>query len=194
MSRIPATPLRLNQPAQGPAFAPPPSPMTRIAEADRIVVGVADLAVSKDPTKSIITYALGSCIGVTLYDPVAKVGGMLHFMLPESSVSKEKAAANPAMFGDLGIPLLFEKVAAAGAKRERLVVCAAGGAEVLADDGHFRIGNRNRTILRKIFWKLNLLLAADDTGAQHSRTMTLRLADGSISIRAQGKETPLWPH
>lgn len=180
MSRTPSIPLRTETPRAG--------------EGDKVVVGVADLQVSRDPSKSIITYALGSCIGVTVYDPVAKVGGMLHFMLPESSVSKEKAAANPAMFGDLGIPLLFEKVIAAGAKRERLVVCAAGGAEVLADDGHFRIGNRNRTILRKIFWKLNLLLAADDTGGQHSRTLTLRLADGSISIRAQGKETPLWPH
>ncbi|MCE2882839.1 MAG: chemotaxis protein CheD [Planctomycetaceae bacterium] len=194
MSRIPATPLRTAVPPAAPPAAPVAGTLGRVADADRVVVGVADLAVSRDATKSIITYALGSCIGVTVYDPVAKVGGMLHFMLPESSVSKEKAAANPAMFGDLGIPLLFEKVIAAGAKRERLVVCAAGGAEVLADDGHFRIGNRNRTILRKIFWKLNLLLAADDTGGQHSRTLTLRLADGSISIRAQGKETPLWPH
>jgi chemotaxis protein CheD len=97
------------------------------------------------------------------------------------------------MFGDLGIPMLFQKVIEAGARRERLVVCAAGGAEVLADDGHFRIGHRNRTILRKIFWKQNLLLAADDTGGQHSRTMSLKLTDGSIQIRAQGKDSSLWP-
>ena len=179
MSRTPSIPIR-------PEAA-------RAGEADKIVVGVADLQVARDPSKSIITYALGSCIGVTLYDPVAKVGGMLHFMLPESTVSVEKAAANPAMFGDLGMPILFDKVIAAGAKRERLIVCAAGGAEVLADDGHFRIGSRNRTVLRKILWKLNILLAADDTGGQHSRTMTLRLADGGITIRSQGKESALWP-
>lgn len=179
MSRTPSIPLK-NEAA-------------RAAEADKIVVGVADLQVGRDASKSIITYALGSCIGVTLYDPVAKVGGMLHFMLPESQVSLEKAAANPAMFGDLGMPILFDKVIAAGAKRERLIVCAAGGAEVLADDGHFRIGSRNRTVLRKVLWKLNILLAADDTGGQHSRTLTLRLSDGNISIRSQGKETTLWP-
>lgn len=179
MSRTPSIPLR-------PETA-------RAAEGDKIVVGVADLQLSRDSSKSIITYALGSCIGVTLYDPVAKVGGMLHFMLPESTVSVDKAAANPAMFGDLGLPILFDKVVAAGAKRERLVVCAAGGAEVLADDGHFRIGSRNRTILRKILWKLNILLAADDTGGQHSRTLSLRLADGAIQIRSQGKESTLWP-
>ena len=167
---------------------PPPifkSESTRTAECDKIVVGVADMAVARDAH---------SCIGVTLYDPVAKVAGMLHFMLPESTVSPDKAAINPAMFGDAGLPLLFQKVLDAGARRERLIVCAAGGAEVLADDGHFRIGNRNRTVLRKIFWKLNLLLASDDTGGQHSRTMTLRLIDGQISIRSQGKDSLLWPH
>ena len=179
MSRTPSIPLKPE----------PPRP----SEGDKIVVGVADLQVSRDPSKSIITYALGSCIGVTLYDPTAKVAGMLHFMLPESNVSAEKAAANPAMFGDLGLPILFDKLIAAGAKRERLIVCAAGGAEVLADDGHFRIGSRNRTVLRKILWKLNILLAADDTGGQHSRTMTIRLSDGQISLRSQGKETTLWP-
>lgn len=180
MSRIPSTPIKTS--------------LVRPAEGDKVVVGVADLAVARDASKSIITYALGSCIGVTLYDPIAKVGGMLHFMLPESSVSIEKAAINPAMFGDVGLPILFNKVLEAGAKRERLIVCAAGGAEVLADDGHFRIGNRNRTVLRKIFWKLNLLLASDDTGGQHSRTMVIRLSDGQIAIRSQGKESQLWPH
>jgi chemotaxis protein CheD len=183
MSRIPSIPLK-HEPR-------PESP--RSTEGDKLVVGVADLQVSRDASRSIITSALGSCIGVTLYDPVAKVGGMLHFMLPESTVSADKAAANPAMFGDLGLPILFDKVLAAGAKRERLIVCAAGGTEVLADDGHFRIGSRNRTLLRKILWKLNILLAADDTGGQHSRTLTLRLADGTISIRSQGKDSTLWP-
>ncbi|MEY4821798.1 MAG: hypothetical protein RLY72_1450, partial [Planctomycetota bacterium] len=85
---------------------PPPifkSESARTAECDKIVVGVADMAVARDAHKSIVTYALGSCIGVTLYDPVAKVAGMLHFMLPESTVSPDKAAINPAMFGDAGL-------------------------------------------------------------------------------------------
>ncbi len=158
----------------------------------KIVVGVADLAVAKDPGKAIITYALGSCIGVTIFDPVSKVGGMLHFMLPEAKTSPEKAAANPCMFADSGIPLLFQKAYKLGAERARLVVCAAGGAEILAEDGHFRIGARNRTMLRKLFWNNNVLLAADDTGGNQSRTMTLSLKDGSITIRSQGKESVLW--
>jgi len=161
--------------------------------ADRIVVGVADMQLSDDSESVIVTYALGSCIGVTIYDPVAKVGGMLHFMLPESKVNAEKAQANPAMFADTGVPYLFKQAYELGAKKNRLIVCAAGGAEVLDDDGYFKVGKRNRTMLRKLFWKNNILLSADDTGGSISRTLMLKLSDGEISIRTKGKESKLWP-
>ncbi len=163
------------------------------ANADRITVGVADLQTSKDASRTIITYALGSCIGVTVWDPILRAGGMLHFMLPEAAISQLRAAENPSMFGDTGFPMLLDRVLALGARRERLIVCAAGGAEVLADEGHFRIGSRNRTLLRKLLWKHGMLLSADDTGGSHSRTLSLRLADGSIIVRSQGKERALWP-
>jgi chemotaxis protein CheD len=177
------------------SFGPAPQGASRpgLSAADpKIVVGVADMAVARDAGKPIITYALGSCIGVTLFDPVAKVGGMLHFMLPEGKTSPEKAAANPAMFADTGIPLLFNNAYKLGASRARLIVCAAGGAEILAEDGHFRIGARNRTMLRKIFWQNNILLSADDTGGTQSRTVTLSLKDGTVTVRSQGKESVLW--
>ncbi|MFO0829236.1 MAG: chemotaxis protein CheD [Phycisphaerales bacterium] len=178
----------------------PPTPATSSGEPARatatpvgkIVVGVADMAISKEPGKSIITYALGSCIAVTLYDPINKVGGMLHFMLAESSASPEKAKANPALFADTGVPLLFHRAYALGAVKSNLILCAAGGAEILADDGHFRIGARNRTMLRKLFWKNNVLLTADDTGGNYSRTLTLSLENGAVSVRAQGKDSVLW--
>lgn len=168
----------------------------RIADADQkglITIGIADMAVSQDPSARLITYALGSCIGVTLYDPVARVGGMLHFMLPNASTNEAKAAEKPGMFGDVGIPLLFKAAYDLGARKERLVVCAAGGAEVIDDDGQFRVGSRNRTILRKLFWKNNILLAADDTGGNISRTMSMSLADGAVTIRTKGTERVLWP-
>lgn len=165
------------------------------AQADEkgsITVGVADIALTNDPAATIVTYALGSCIGVTIYDPVAKVGGMLHFMLPLSKVNKEKAAKRPAMFGDTGIPLLFRSAYELGAKKERMIVCAAGGAEILNDDGHFRVGSRNRTMLRKLFWKNNILLTADETGGNISRTMVMPLDTGTVCIRNRGKEKILW--
>ncbi|MCA9311725.1 MAG: chemotaxis protein CheD, partial [Phycisphaerales bacterium] len=128
----------------------------RQAEADErglITIGISDMAVTRDAGARLVTYALGSCIGVTLYDPVARIGGMLHFMLPHASTNEAKAADKPGMFGDVGIPMLFRGMYDLGAKKDRLIVCAAGGAEVMEDAGQFRIGSRNRTILRKLFWK-----------------------------------------
>lgn len=159
----------------------------------RMVVGIADMAMTADPRVTLITYALGSCIGVTIFDPVARVGGMLHFMLPQGSLSPEKAIRTPCMFADSGVPLLFTKAYELGAKKERLVVVASGGAEILADEGHFKIGSRNRTMLRKLFWKNNVLIAAEDTGGTHSRTMTLRLTDGLVTVKNKSEERALWP-
>lgn len=159
----------------------------------RMVVGIADLGLTADPGALLVTYALGSCIGVTIYDPVARVGGMLHFMLPQSSLSAERAKSAPLMFADTGVPLLFTRAYEMGARKERLVVCAAGGAEILADEGHFKIGTRNRTMLRKLFWKNSVLLAAEDTGGSHSRTLTLRLSDGLVTVKNKSEERALWP-
>ena len=175
--------------------------MTRVAPAGggaeilpdgRIVVGVGDMAVSADPATELITYALGSCIGVTVYDPVAKVGGMLHFMLPLAGESANKAS-RPSMYGDSGIPLLFKSVYSLGAVKERLIVCAAGGAEILDDEGCFRVGSRNRTLLRKIFWQNSVLISAEDTGGHTSRTLMLNLSDGRVQIRSQGVGSVIWP-
>ncbi len=173
----------------------PPSPTTyrRSEVKGRIVIGVADIALCNDASATLVTYALGSCIGVSIYDPVAQVGGLLHFMLPESKINAEKAAQSPAMFADTGVPMLFKGAYELGAKKGRLIVIAAGGAEVLADDGHFKVGSRNRTMLRKLFWKNNILLSADDTGGSISRTMILKMSDGEVTVRSKGKERTLWP-
>ena len=157
-----------------------------------VVVGVADIAVTDDPTARVVTYALGSCIGVTMYDPDLRVGGMLHFMLPNAKSSPDKAEARPAMFGDTGIPMLFDALLEMGAKRDRLIVCAAGGAEIIADNGHFRVGSRNRTLLRKLFWKNNILLAGEETGGTVSRTLTMHMDTGVVAIRNKSEERTLW--
>lgn len=165
----------------------------RVATNGRIVVGVADMAISRDRDACIITHALGSCIGVTVFDPVAGVGGMLHFLLPTAANDEARTPEKAMMFGETGIPLLFRSCYELGARKERMIVCAAGGAEILDDDGHFKVGTRNRTLLRKIFWKNNVLLAAEDTGGQISRTLTLSMSDGTIEIRNRGTTRRLWP-
>jgi len=159
----------------------------------RIIVGVGDIQVTDDRGVELITYALGSCIGVTVYDPVAGVGGLLHFMLPNASIDKIKAAVKPAMFGDTGIPLLFKSCYKLGAVKERLVVCAAGGAEIMDDNSRFRIGPRNRTIIRKIFWKNSVLLSAEDSGGTLSRTMSMQMDSGQVSVTHKGEKKILWP-
>ena len=92
-----------------------------------ITVDIADLKVSADPDAVIVTYALCSCIAVIVYDPVRKAGGMIHYMLPMSETSPEKARERPAMFADTGIPLLFHSMYALGCKKQNLIVKVAGG-------------------------------------------------------------------
>jgi len=156
-------------------------------------VGIADMIVLAARDDLIITYALGSCLGITVYDPVAGVGGMLHAMLPTCSTDPEKAQKNPFMFVDTGVPQLFLASYKLGAKKERLIVKVAGGACVnkSADEDHFQIGKRNALMLRKLLWKNGVMIKAEDIGGHVARTMSLALADGEIIIRSNGAEQTL---
>ncbi|MBU1194068.1 MAG: chemotaxis protein CheD [Proteobacteria bacterium] len=150
------------------------------------IVGVADMKVSNNPAESIITYSLGSCIGLVIYDPVVKVGGMLHYMLPESSIDKEKAAARPYMFADSGIPRLFKTAYSMGAVKQRLKIYAAGGAEILDQKGFFNIGKRNYMALKKMFFKNNVIIDKQDIGGNINRTVRLEIATGDIYVKTSG--------
>lgn len=156
-----------------------------------VAVNIADLQVSEHPDAVIITYALGSCIAVIVHDPVRRVGGMIHYMLPLSKVSPDKARAKPAMFADTGIPLLFERLYALGCRKQDLVVKVAGGGKLYDDKGTFDIGRRNYTVLRKMFWKNKVMIAAEDVGGAKSRTARLWVGSGRVSISSQGKEVEL---
>ncbi|GJM24311.1 MAG: putative chemoreceptor glutamine deamidase CheD [Phycisphaerae bacterium] len=155
------------------------------------VVDIADLKVAKDPNSTLVTYSLGSCIGVAIWDPKHLVGGMLHYMLPESTVSPDKAKANPAMFADTGIPALFRSVYKLGAMKANLVVKIAGGAQLLDDNGTFNIGKRNYVMLRKLFWKNKVMIDAEQVGGSISRTVRLNVGTGRFSITSRGQETVL---
>ena len=156
-----------------------------------IVVDIADLAVSNDPGAVLITYSLGSCIGLSIWDPVAKVGGLLHFMLPDSSISPEKAKRNPAMFCDTGVPKLFRAAYDLGAEKRRIIVKVAGGSQLLDDKGTFNIGKRNYLALRKIFWKNGIMIDGEDVGGSISRTMRLTVGRGDVTVKTRGGEVPL---
>lgn len=155
------------------------------------VVGVSDMAVSKSPGDTIVTFALGSCIGVTVHDPVAKVGGILHYMLPNSKIDAVKAEKFPLMFGDIGIPMLFRKVYELGAVKNRIRVVIAGGAQLMKTTDTFNIGKRNIVTARKLFWKNNILIAAEHVGSTISRTLYLDISSGETWFTSKGKRVDL---
>ncbi|HBF35241.1 TPA: chemotaxis protein CheD [Candidatus Sumerlaeota bacterium] len=152
------------------------------------VVDIADMKIASGDGSELVTYALGSCIGVAIYDPVSKVGGMLHYMLPEASINPDKARDNPYMFGDTGIPLLFRAAYQAGAVRSRLLIRLAGGANVMDTSNFFNIGKRNYLAARKLFFKNNLLVTSELVGGVSGKTMRMRLNDGNIEIKLPGGE------
>jgi len=150
------------------------------------IVGVADMKVSNNLEESIITYSLGSCIGLVIYDPAVKVGGILHYMLPESSIDKTKAAARPYMFADSGIPRLFKTAYNLGAIKQRMKIYVAGGAEILDQSGFFNIGKRNYLALKKIFLKNNVMISQQDVGGNINRTVRLEIRTGDIYVKTSG--------
>lgn len=151
-----------------------------------LAVGVGDCKVSNTAESVLATYALGSCIAVAIHDPVACVGGLLHFMLPESSLNPEKASQSPFLFADTGIPALFHAAYKLGAEKRRLVVRVAGGAQVMDASGVFNIGKRNQVALRKILWRAGVMIHGEETGGTESRTVRLEISTGRFWIRGPG--------
>ena len=152
-----------------------------------LIVGVSDMKVSDDMEAVLATYSLGSCIGVAIYDAVARVGGLLHYMLPESSLDLEKANKNPYMFADTGIPALFKAAYKLGAKKQRLKVVVVGGSQILDQKGFFNIGKRNETAVRKMFHRNNVIIDYTDVGGVVNRTIKLAVDNGDVWLRVSGK-------
>ena len=158
----------------------------------RYVVGVGDMRMSGVGGDLIVTHALGSCLGIALHDPVAQVGGLVHAMLPTATLNPEKARQNPYMFVDTGISALLGEMFAAGVAKQRLVVKVAGGAAMPSSKGdRFAIGKRNYLMLRKVLWKHDLLLDAEDIGGEIPRTMSLEVGSGRVRLSVQGQEKDL---
>jgi chemotaxis protein CheD len=157
------------------------------------VVGIADLKLSNRQGDLLVTYALGSCLGVCIHDPVAKVGGLLHAMLPSATADMEKGKINPAKYVDSGVTALFKEAYRLGASKERIIVKVAGGASVAAmgEVDSFQIGKRNIVALKKLFWKNGVLIRGEDLAGNTSRTVSLDVATGEVRIKANGTDTIL---
>lgn len=159
----------------------------------RVIVGIADLAVSNNQSVTLTTYSLGSCLAVAIYDPVIRAGGLLHIMLPDSSIDPQKAAKQPGMFVDTGVPALFRAAYQLGAEKMRVRIAVAGGAQIMDSSGFFNIGKRNYETLSALFRKHGLTVAAEQVGGLVNRTIHLNLATGEVRLKVSGQasEIPL---
>lgn len=153
-----------------------------------VTIGISDMAISRSPDDELITYSLGSCLGLLLHDPVTKIAGMVHCLLPLSSMDAARAASKPATFVDTGVVALLQAVLDSGADKRRLVAKAVGCANMIVDQGLFRIGERNYTVLRKVLWKNGIMIAAEDVGGTIARTVRLHVGTGRAVVRANGQE------
>ncbi len=152
----------------------------------KISVGIADMKMTRQEG-ILITYALGSCIGVSFYDPMIKLGALLHIMLPEKSGAKD---GNVYKFADTGIHETLRKLSAFGATKSRMVCKIAGGAkmfEMKGGGGLGNIGERNAQNVKRILMSEGLRVYSEDVGANYARTMLLDVATGQVYIRSAGR-------
>ncbi|MBD3275077.1 MAG: chemotaxis protein CheD [Candidatus Marinimicrobia bacterium] len=155
-----------------------------------VVIDIADMKVSNNPEDILVTYALGSCIGVALYDPVVKVGGLVHVMLPESNLENGTGGVkNPYKYIDTGVPRLYKKMYEMGAQKKRIENAVIGGSQIMDDSGFFNIGKRNYAALRKLFWKNNVLINRQHVGGRINRTVKMEVATGRILVKLSSGET-----
>ncbi len=153
------------------------------AAGGEIVVGVGDCRVAAPPSGFLSTYALGSCIALVVFDWKTGIGGLLHLMLPDSSIDPTRATTNPFVYADTGVPKLFRKLEELGCSKHSLRCCVTGGASMMADSSHFEIGKRNYLAIKKLLWRMGVFADHEDVGGNESRSVRLDLATGRIDLR-----------
>ncbi len=149
-----------------------------------VTVGISDLNVVKAPD-TLVTYALGSCVGICMYDPVTKVAGLSHIMLPSSTMNRDPKQAM--RFANTAIPMLLKKMESAGAQRPRIKAKIAGGAQMFSSTGNSaisNIGQRNIAAVKQALATLRIPIIADDTGKNYGRTLYLTAEDGVMRIKS----------
>jgi chemotaxis protein CheD len=166
------------------ACARGPAGSATLRAASRRIVGIGDFAVSDEGLDTIVTHALGSCVAVCIWDHAVLVGGLLHFLLPDSSVNPDRARTQPATFANTGLPLLFQAAYALGLDKKRCRVRLVGGAEIagLGGAASLNIGKRNLLAARNILWRHGLLIESEATGGTIPRSVALHVGDGKIDV------------
>lgn len=144
--------------------------------AHRLVAGIGEIVVTRDPEVELATYSLGSCLGLVAVDATRGVVGLAHCMLPLSTEGTSSPESRPAMYVDLGLRRLFESIAAIGARRESTTLKLAGAANPMDPTGRFKVGERNVEVARAIARKLGLAIESEDVGGVQPRTVITDLS------------------
>lgn len=153
-----------------------------------ITIGISDLNTAKAPD-ILVTYALGSCVGICLYDPQTSIAGLSHIMLP-SSREVAGAAANRFKFADTAITELLARMERQGGQPRRITAKIAGGAQMFAgSSGSFNIGERNVAAVKQVLNALRIPIVAQETGSNYGRTVFFDAQTGVMEIRAATRET-----
>lgn len=154
------------------------------AQNPRYTVGIGEFVVSSDSAGFLLAPNLGSCLGVAIFSPVARVGRGIHCLLPLSQADRAKAREKPGLYVDTGIMALLDGVFRLGAQKSRLLIAAAGAGNINDEKNVFEIGKKNHTIFRKIMWKNGLLIKGENVGNPHSITLSLDLALGEAAVKS----------
>jgi chemotaxis protein CheD len=154
-----------------------------------VSVGISDYKISKSPD-TLVTYALGSCVGITLYDSTTSIGGLSHIMLPSSSLKTNRNDDERMKYADTAIPDLIKDLENKGAKRNALRAKIFGGANMFGTNGTSfvdTIGERNIEAVKKVLTEYEIPLVAEDVGANYGRTVYFQLEDGKVRVQSLGK-------
>jgi chemotaxis protein CheD len=154
---------------------------------EQIVVGVGECAISGAPEQVLATYGLGSCIALAVYDPVTRVGGLAHFMLPDSAIDSGQRRGQPCAFADIAIPLLLQLTVRQGADMRRLRAYAAGAAQMIGSGPVFEIGRRNYEALLRGLRRADVPLEVQAVGGAVSRNLRLAIGTGRVRIWESGE-------
>lgn len=146
-------------------------------------VNAGEVIVSKTAADVLTTSApVGSCVAVCLWDPVSGVGGLLHFLWPDSKLNPQRAGSEPACFADTGVQLLFEQAASMGAVRGRCKVRLVGGAEIADREQADRWAKRNLLAARSVLWRSGVFLEGEEVGGNKARRATLTVSNGELLV------------
>jgi chemotaxis protein CheD len=158
---------------------------------DPISLGLGECAISRNPEDVLVAYGLGSCLGISMIDPLTRIAGLIHAVLPGAANGLPSSDSTSHKYVDSGIEDLLAAVIKEGANKNRLIVRIVGGANMLVSPGmtnSFDIGTRNMETARKTLQRLNLKITAEEVGGHTGRTVHVYVADSRVTVRVIGEK------